>query len=362
MINPTDKTLIEQMRITEFDIEHRKMLISLTDADVASLISCKSTIEKYVDNIISDFYIQQTSIPEIALLIGDADTLNRLKAAQRRYILDLFSGLYDLEYVNNRCRIGLVHKRIGVEPKLYLSGVLCLKELLRISIDKHFTNEESRREARIALDKLLMFDVTLVFETYIRSLVTEIEAGKEKSDSYAIILEEKVRARTQQLDELSQHDSLTSLLNTRQLNKILMTALRGAQRQHQPISVVYIDVNDFKLINDTEGHQRGDEVLQSIGYAISGCARLDDYCFRYGGDEFFVILNNCTAQQARDIYVVALEKKMQEIGISLSIGIAETGPSYFIDEMLLVRQADENMYLCKQAHRAKKAAEMDVSL
>jgi diguanylate cyclase (GGDEF)-like protein len=362
MIKPTDQTLIEQMRITEFDIEHRKMLILLSNNDIAALISCKPAIEKQVDDVIDSFYSQQTSIPEIALLIGDADTLQRLKAAQRRYILDLFSGLYDLEYVNNRCRIGLVHKRIGVEPQLYLSGVLCLKELLRVSIDKYFTDEIKSQEARIALDKLLMFDITLVFETYIRSLVTEIETAKAKSDHYALSLEEKVRARTQQFNELARHDPLTSLLNTRDLNETLIKAMRSAQRQHEPITVVYMDVNDFKVINDTDGHQRGDEVLQAVGHAIKGCARLEDYCFRYGGDEFFVILTNCTAQQARDIYVAVLEKKMQILGVSLSIGIAETGPTHFIDEALLIKQADENMYLTKQAHKAAKLAKTDVSL
>jgi hypothetical protein len=86
-----------------------------------------SKIEPHIDALVDKFYTLQTGITEIALLIGDADTLTRLRAAQRRYILDLFSGLYDLEYVNNRLRIGLVHKRIGVEPKLYLAAINTLK-------------------------------------------------------------------------------------------------------------------------------------------------------------------------------------------------------------------------------------------
>ena len=69
-------------------------------------------------------------MPEIALLIGDADTLRRLRSAQRKYVNDLFSGFYNLEYVNNRLRIGLVHKRIGVEPKLYLAAINTLHQLL----------------------------------------------------------------------------------------------------------------------------------------------------------------------------------------------------------------------------------------
>jgi diguanylate cyclase len=355
MIKPTEQTLVEQMRITEFEIEQRRAIISLTEVDVAALIRCKVVIEKQVDDIINAYYQQQTNIPEIALIIGDANTLSRLKMAQRRYILDLFSGVYDLDYVNNRCRIGLVHKRIGVEPKFYLSGVLCLKELLWVSLDNHFSEAEKCRESQMALDKLLTFDISLIFETYIRSLVSEIEVAKEKSDRYALSLEEKVRARTQQLDKLAQRDPLTALLNTRQLHEILMKSLRQAQYQSEPISVVYIDVDNFKTINDTQGHQQGDEILQAVGHAISGCARAEDYCFRYGGDEFLIILTRCTKQQARNIYVAALEKKMQALNISLSIGVAQTGPTHFIDEALLIKQADEAMYHAKQAHKAKAA-------
>ena len=119
-MNQTEQTLLEQMRITDFEVEHRKILFSFSNADAQLLLSCKPTIEQNIDSVVTEFYRMQTSVAEIALLIGDADTLARLRSAQRKYILDLFGGLYDLEYVNNRLRIGLVHKRIGVEPKLYL--------------------------------------------------------------------------------------------------------------------------------------------------------------------------------------------------------------------------------------------------
>jgi len=103
------------------------------------------------------------------------------------------------------------------------------------------------------------------------------------------------------------------------LHEILTKVLRSAKRRQEMVSVVYIDVNDFKQINDVHGHQQGDEILQKVGQAIKICAREEDYCFRYGGDEFFVILNNCTEQQARDIYVVHLEQKMQDMGVSLNV-------------------------------------------
>lgn len=122
MIRQTDQTLLEQLRITDFEVENRKLLFLLTEADCVLLKEFKSSVDEKLEALVADFYEIQTNIPEIALLIGDAETLGRLKTAMRKYIQDLFSGLYDLEYVNNRLRIGLVHKRIGVEPKLYLAA------------------------------------------------------------------------------------------------------------------------------------------------------------------------------------------------------------------------------------------------
>ncbi len=115
-MNPTEQTLLEQMRITEFEIAHRKELLLLDERDFALLASYRPKIEPHIDALVDKFYTLQTGITEIALLIGDADTLTRLRAAQRRYILDLFSGLYDLEYVNNRLRIGLVHSGLEWSP------------------------------------------------------------------------------------------------------------------------------------------------------------------------------------------------------------------------------------------------------
>jgi hypothetical protein len=286
----TDQTLLEQMRITEFDISNRKLLLSLTQKDCDLLKECKNCIEAKIDTLVAVFYELQTSIPEISLLIGDADTLARLQSAQRHYVLDLFSGLYDLEYVNNRLRIGLVHKRIGVEPKLYLSAINTLKGLLTNAIRESIEDVIVRENTIFALDKLITFDVTLVFETYIRSLVSEIESSKEKSEQYAMALEEKVRERTAQLEELSRIDPLTGLLNVRGLNDTLTRVLRAAQPRSELVCVVYIDINDFKIINDTHGHQAGDEILRVVGTSIKKVSREEDSCFRYGGDEFCLIL------------------------------------------------------------------------
>lgn len=354
LIKQTEKTLLEQMQIGDFEIEQRKTLFSLTDADIAALKSAKPIIDANIDDLVSKFYELQTSIPEISLLIGDADTLNRLRHAQRKYVVDLFYGLYDLEYVNNRLRIGLVHKRIGVEPKLYLSAMYALKSLLYDLLTHEIQDLGQREEVLAALEKLLLFDISLVFDTYIRSLLSEIEISKEKSDQYAQDLEYKIKERTRQLEYLSRTDPLTGLLNMRHLVDILTGTLRAAQRRAEPVSLVYIDIDDFKALNDTRGHQYGDEVLRILGASIAKVSRKEDSCFRYGGDEFCIILPNCTEDAALELYKLRLSEEVLDKSkeIVLSIGIVQTGPLEYLEPEALITKADRRMYKAKQAKKS----------
>lgn len=353
-MKPTDQTLLEQMRITAEEIEYRKSLLSLTAKELQLLASIKPKIAQVLDNLVGEFYEHQTAITEIALLIGDADTLARLQSAQRRYLLDLFNGNYDIEYVNNRLRIGLVHKRIGVEPKLYLAAIHTLKSMLFQIIRQQVTNEVEYEKVLQALEKLFMFDITLVVETYVRSLISEISASKAKVEQYAAMLEQ----RTQQLEELSRTDALTGLLNVRHLSEVLSATLRAAQRRSEPVTVVYIDVDNFKQINDGQGHIRGDEVLRTLAYAIKQAGRQEDHCFRCGGDEFCIILPNCTEAQAREGYVPRLLQYIQQVddSFSISIGFKQSDShDAYINADNLLKEADDCMYLVKKNTKKKQA-------
>ncbi len=351
----TDQTLLDQMRITDLEVDYRKKLFTITGQDEAALKSVRPFIEAQLDALVARFYETQTNIPEIALLIGDADTLARLQRAQSRYIIDLFSGLYDLEYVNNRLRIGLVHKRIGVEPRLYLSAIYTLKSLLNELITEGFPEECDARPVREALEKLILFDITLVLDTYIRSLLSEIEISREKSEQYARELEAKVKQRTRQLEELSRTDALTGLRSVRHLRDTLTRCLRAAQRRSEAVSIVYIDINDLKTINDTEGHQRGDEILRMLGAAVRRVARKEDVCFRYGGDELCIILPNCLKEDAEEIYITRLAAELETRldSLSLSTGVVQTGPYDYDEAEALIRKADKQMYVVKKRIKAK---------
>ncbi|MBV1790015.1 GGDEF domain-containing protein [Marinobacterium sp. D7] len=351
----TDQTLLEQLRITEFEIENRQRLFMISERDIKLIVDARKIVEAGLSGIVDTFYEMQTNTPEIALLIGDADTLQRLRNAQQRYISDLFSGVYDIDYVNNRLRIGLVHKRIGVDTKLYLSAVYTLKSLINDYLSRHIDDIQVRADTLSALEKVFMFDITLVFETYIRSLLSEIETSREKSEEYARILEDKVRERTHQLERMARTDPLTGLQSVRYLNEALTRYLRMAENRQEMLSLVYIDINDFKLFNDTEGHQRGDEILRNVGQAILQVSRNEDSAFRYGGDEFCVVLPRCNAEQARDICVSRLLGALVEVdeAIQLSIGIAQAGPGSYPSAGQLLSQADRAMY----QHKAEQKGE-----
>lgn len=345
------QTLLEQMRITDSAVRQRKELLSFTNEDAEALAKFSPVVVENIDSIVSEFYRIQTDIDEIALLIGDADTLARLQKAQRTYLLDLFSGSYDLEYVNNRLRIGLVHKRIGVDPRLYLSATFVLKNLLIKLIKEESSDEFEAQAILLALDKLFFFDITLVVETYVRSLVTEIETAKEKSDTYASDLEE----RTRQLEELSRIDPLTGLLNRRSLVAAIRREIALAQRHSEPISLVYLDINNFKEINDNNGHKRGDEVLASIGNILESTVRSSDSCFRIGGDEFCVLLPQCAKEDAEIIFCDRFQQNLNDklYEITVSVGIHTIGPKHYLSAEEFIEKADLAMFAAKKHTRTK---------
>lgn len=355
----TQQTLLEQMHITEFDVAHRKEFIAFSAGDVADLVRLKPIIDTQIDAVVEAFYRHQTRIPEVAMLIGDADTLRRLKSAQRRYILDLFSGVYDLEYVNNRLRVGLVHKRLGVGPMMYLAATHELKTQIKQVLQAHAPDPSWVEPGIQALDKLLLFDITLIFETYVRSLVIEIESARKKSEQYAQSLEHLVLERTRQLEEISRTDPLTGLFSRRYLIEDLTTELRRALRRGETLSLIYFDVDDFKLINDRFGHARGDEVLKKVGAILKRITRAEDHCFRIGGDEFCVILPACPIEEVQTRFCVRLQEELVRDmpDVKLSVGVAaaipgETGESD--DAEKLIARADAHMYQVKQRTKAAR--------
>jgi diguanylate cyclase len=350
-MSPTSQMLIEQMRINDAEIAYRMELLDFTPDDVRQLLKCKRLIQRHIDSIVDKFYKKLTSDKEMSLIIGDAETLQRLRVAQRQYILDLFEGFYDLEYVNNRLRIGAVHKRIGVEPKYYLSLVQTLKAILCEVIHHNIFKGVDINPIINALDKLLSFDTQLVVDTYIRSLISEIEASKYQVEKYAQSLAEKVAQRTAELRDLSSRDSLTNLFNRRALGEHMRRYIANAKRQGLVLSLIYFDIDNFKVINDTQGHLIGDDVLASVGEILQEISREVDVPCRYGGDEFCVLLPGASSHDAKN-YATRLISRFNQLypKETVSLGISGMGPDAFTTDQELIDQADRAMYTAKKKH------------
>lgn len=362
----TDQSLIQQLRITPYDLRQRQMLFSLTERDSTVLRKARPYLEPHIEEIVDQFYVRQLAIPEVANLIGDSESLNRVSRALRRYISEILVGVIDMDYVNSRLRIGLVHKRIGIEPKFYTSAVHALKTLLIEAIHEFVPEAMHPRDVEVSLKKLIFFDVSLVFDTYIHGLLDEIQTERNKTEQYARDLEEQVRIRTEQLEERSRTDALTGLHNMRHLTEILNRSLRAAERREEPLCFAFIDLDGFKEINDEYGHKHGDMVLQAVAKALLETVRAEDTCFRYGGDEFCVILPRCQFDEALQIVDHRMRGKLEKLTqdfsmpIRFSVGISEAVPGEYPEPDELIRRADERMYEFKAVHKQDEKGEPDV--
>jgi diguanylate cyclase (GGDEF)-like protein len=162
----------------------------------------------------------------------------------------------------------------------------------------------------------------------------------------------------QQLLTDARHDKLTDLPNRAQFQEALVKAIARADKTKRRLALLFVDVDDFKLVNDTFGHAAGDEVLRIIARRLTSCVRAGDVVCRLGGDEFTIILEGCP----EDRLTVIAEQIIRSSGtpvdieggaarVSASVGIV-TYPSAGADEASLMRNADAAMYEAKRAGKS----------
>ncbi|SMH55806.1 diguanylate cyclase (GGDEF) domain-containing protein [Azospirillum lipoferum] len=153
--------------------------------------------------------------------------------------------------------------------------------------------------------------------------------------------------------EQAAHDVLTGALSRRIGEELLRLQLAHAQRSHQPLSAIFVDLDDFKAVNDRFGHDEGDRVLRHAATTIRSLLRESDALVRWGGEEFLVIMPDTPIDGA----MIAVER-MRTAGFgkrpdgalqTASIGIAEQHADRSIDWEALVELADQRMYQAKQA-------------
>ncbi len=186
--------------------------------------------------------------------------------------------------------------------------------------------------------------------------------------NYQRTLEDKVAQRTQELEiatahayKLAQHDILTGLPNRALLNQRLKQILAQSQRNGTHVACLFLDFDHFKRINDTLGHDSGDQLLQSVAQRLTTAVRESDTVARLGGDEFVVILPGLDPAHAtfetmtvlariRESFLVPFRLADQTPTLTCSIGISMY-PLDANDTVTLIKQADTAMYAAKEVGR-----------
>jgi len=175
----------------------------------------------------------------------------------------------------------------------------------------------------------------------------------------------RLKARARELDDLVRRDPLTGAYNRRQLEDVLQQAFEDAERLGEPLSIAFIDLDDFKRVNDRYGHLVGDTVLREFTQELTRMLRASDLLARYGGEEFLVVLRRCGAERGRQI----LERILADIAtrplavvdgapihVTFSAGLATHGEeARFDDAHAMLAAADEALYGAKREGRNQVA-------
>jgi diguanylate cyclase (GGDEF)-like protein len=161
------------------------------------------------------------------------------------------------------------------------------------------------------------------------------------------------RRIAQRVAHLAYHDALTDLPNRTLLHDRLAQAIRAAHRQAQPVSLLVVDLDGFKEVNDTYGHRAGDRVLQQVAARLRGMLRDVDTVARLGGDEFAILLPSTDVDGALRAAVKVLEQivppctvEHRQVWVRASVGIAWF-PEHAKSAEMLLQKADLAMYLAK---------------
>lgn len=154
-------------------------------------------------------------------------------------------------------------------------------------------------------------------------------------------------------ERLAMLDGLTGLANRRSLDRTLTAEVERARRSGEQLSVVVCDIDHFKRVNDTRGHQGGDEVLRVVARILAGSVRASDTAARYGGEEFALVLPSCGTGGARRVAEAvrsAVSSSAELGGLTLSAGVATLDPGAG-DAGALVAAADAALYRSKREGR-----------
>lgn len=193
-----------------------------------------------------------------------------------------------------------------------------------------------------------------------RLILSTVHDGGERILNYVGVLSDITQHKEYeaQLKHIAYHDALTSLPNRKLFAERCQQAILRAQRTGGECAVLYLDLDRFKPINDTHGHEVGDKLLQEVACRMQGCVRATDTVARLGGDEFVVLLDGLGSRQNAERVAGKMVAELAQafrsddltLFVSASVGIA-VWPEHGQDVESLLRQADRALYQAKESGR-----------
>ncbi len=306
-----------------------------------------------------------------SLVLVDERVLGKSLCLERReYLIGRGS---DCDLVLDGKEISRKHARVRFDGSGYVLEELKSKNGTRVN-GRPITSHVLKHGDEIAIG-----DFTIVFddgrgidgvseETHVRkvgeetkSIVAHAESlsgevsGREGARKLGKFVRKVLKDR-RGLKGLANQDRLTGMSNRLFFDKAIADRMAEAKRTKTPLSLLFVDLDHFKNVNDTYGHDKGDEVLKAVAKLIRDACRRDDVVARYGGEEFVVLFaktstaNAVTAAESIRSIVEQRSHELFGLRITASFGIA-TYPDHASDEATLIRKADQAVYEAKAAGR-----------
>nr|WP_228720588.1 GGDEF domain-containing protein [Arcobacter acticola] len=299
-----------------------KIPISVATKNYVNYINDLGTLNNIKIGILKDLKITQVlknDYPNIEF--EEIDTLsNGINKLNNNEIFGLIDNFYSLSHNINKIK----------SNELKINNSLKYEIAMRLEIKKE--NEEFVKIINKILTTLTQKEKNDIFNNY------QLISYQEDFDflyvikfiipliilsaillifNYRLKNEVKMRKKTEiELSKFANKDSLTNIYNRRKIEELCENELKRSERYNNALSLIFFDLNDFKLINDLLGHHKGDDVLIKIADVVSNNIRSTDYFGRWGGDEFLIVLPHTDILQTEKIIKV-LEKKINEINFNL---------------------------------------------
>ena len=241
-----------------------------------------------------------------------------------------------------------------------LMSVMSSTNQLNQDVDVHNSALESAKQELESLDREDHLDE---LQTALVSNIARVVESNRKLENDLVVSRYKLDSQAQELDRSRREartDALCDIGNRKAVDETLQFMVsRYQQSQNSSFGLMLIDIDHFKRVNDTFGHQAGDEVLTSISLALKECVRPDDFVGRLGGDEFCIMLDGLTESDAQlvgtrirstiELYDFTINDSGQSTVVTMSMGLTVIRPED--DAVALYERADRALYKSKQLGR-----------